>query len=404
MRGAAVRVILNTECTFFPLTGVGHYTAELARALARRAATDGDEVEAYPSGALRPVMRFWKTHVARYEARKLRHGALSKLEALARRSYLGVARRVGNLVTDDPFGRAARRGFDLYHEPNFMAQECDLPTVITVHDVSVLRHPEWHTPARVAEYEREFARGLKRACHLVAVSEFTKRETASLLAWPLDRISVAYNGAREHLRPVPVEACKPVLRKYSLAPGYLLHVGSVEPRKNLALLVRAYRALPATVRERHPLVLVGGTGWNSAALEAEIAESGRDWNVRRLGYFPERDMAALYSGARALAFPTLYEGFGMPTVEMLACGGAVLASTAGAVAETVGGAAHLIDPHDEPGWRDALLRVCVDDDWWHALREGAQEAARPFTWDRCAEDTLKAYRAALGQGEVKRAA
>lgn len=94
----------------------------------------------------------------------------------------------------------------------------------------------------------------------------------------------------------------------------------------------------------------------------------------------------------------------MPTVEMLACGGAVLASTAGAVAETVGGAAHLIDPHDEAGWRDALLRVCTDDDWWHALRAGAVEAAAPFTWDRCAEDTVRGYRAALGHGEAKRAA
>jgi glycosyltransferase involved in cell wall biosynthesis len=117
------------------------------------------------------------------------------------------------------------------------------------------------------------------------------------------------------------------------------------------------------------------------------------------------DLSALYSSARALVFPTLYEGFGMPTVEMLACGGAVLASTAGAVAETVGRTAHLIHPHDHDAWRDAMEQVCTDHDWLNALRRGAVEAARPFTWERCAEQTIDAYRKALGlQEEVKRAA
>jgi alpha-1,3-rhamnosyl/mannosyltransferase len=87
----------------------------------------------------------------------------------------------------------------------------------------------------------------------------------------------------------------------------------------------------------------------------------------------------------------------MPTIEMMACGGAVLASTAGAIAETVGGQAHLIDPHDEDSWRSAIIRVCTDDDWWRSLRQGAEEVVRPFTWQRCAQGTLAAYRRALGE-------
>jgi len=151
------------------------------------------------------------------------------------------------------------------------------------------------------------------------------------------------------------------------------------------------------------LVLAGGAGWNSGELHDYLRGAAREENVRWLGYVQDEDFAALYSAARSLVFPTLYEGFGMPTVEMLACGGAVLASTAGAVAETVGAQAHLIDPHDEDGWRDAMLRVCTDQDWWQSLRRGAQEVARPFTWTRCAEQTLNAYHAALGNS-VKRAA
>jgi alpha-1,3-rhamnosyl/mannosyltransferase len=104
----------------------------------------------------------------------------------------------------------------------------------------------------------------------------------------------------------------------------------------------------------------------------------------------------LYNGARALVFPSFYEGFGLPPVEMLACGGAVLASTAGAVAETVGGQAHLIEPLDIDGWREAMRRVVEDDDWWHSLRRGAVESARPFTWEQCAADTLRVYRQLAG--------
>src|SRR5262249_2337622 len=98
----------------------------------------------------------------------------------------------------------------------------------------------------------------------------------------------------------------------------------------------------------------------------------------------------------ALVYPSLYEGFGLPPMEMMACGGAVLASTADAVVETVGARAHLIDPHDVDGWRDALQRVVTDDDWWRALRQGVQALARPFTWDRCAAETLAVYRRLCG--------
>jgi alpha-1,3-rhamnosyl/mannosyltransferase len=396
-----MRVVVNTECTFRPLAGIGHHTAELVKALAACAAPD--VVDPYPKGVFYPVVRFWSTHVADYHARRGRPGLLARLESVGRRTYLATARRIGNLVARDPFEYCVRRGrYDLYHEPNFIPLEIDLPTVVTIHDLSVLRHPEWHTPKRVAEHGRPFTDGLKRACHLFAVSEFTRREIVELLGWPADRVTVTYNGRRSSLRPLSEAECAPVLRRLGLKPGYLLHVGTIEPRKNLSLLLRAYTSLPAAVRERHPLVLAGGAGWNSGGLEASIS-AARDLNVRRLGYVADADLAAVYSSARALAFPTLYEGFGMPTVEMLACGGAVLTSTAPAVAEVVGGAAHLTDPHDEPGWRDALLRACQDDDWGAELRKGAVEAARPFTWERSARQALEGYRKALGQANGTRA-
>jgi alpha-1,3-rhamnosyl/mannosyltransferase len=368
----------------------------------------GEDICAYPSGIIAPILRFWTRHVERYLAARERAGMLARVEALTRRAYLATLRRTGSLLAPDPFSYSVRHGrFDLYHEPNFLAHPCELPTVVTVHDLSVLLHPEWHPRARIADYNRGFARALKQACHVLAVSEFTKREVVEFLNWPAERVTVSYNGRRPFLRPLTPEECAPVLQSLNLKPNYLLHVGTIEPRKNIGMLLKAHTGLPALLRERHPLVLVGGRGWQSNELEERIADLSRDGTVRRLGYCPDDALAALYSSARALVFPTLYEGFGMPTIEMMACGGAVLASTAGAVVETVGGRAHLIDPHDEAGWRNAMQRVCTDDDWWNSLRAGAEAIARPFTWEACAEATLGAYRKALGkeeQKEVKRAA
>jgi alpha-1,3-rhamnosyl/mannosyltransferase len=200
-------------------------------------------------------------------------------------------------------------------------------------------------------------------------------------------------GVRPGLGPLPEATVGMELRRRGLPPRFLLYVGTIEPRKNITTLVRAYCSLPNRVRERFPLLLAGGWGWNAGAEAALLEGEARHHGVRRLGYVAEEDLPLLYNGARALVYPSFYEGFGLPPVEMLACGGAVLASTAGAVAETVGGQAHLIDPRDVCGWRAALLRVCIDDDWWHLLRIGAIEKARHFTWEQCARDTLRVYRA-----------
>jgi alpha-1,3-rhamnosyl/mannosyltransferase len=267
-----------------------------------------------------------------------------------------------------------------------------------MHDLSVLLHPEWHPAVRVAHFERELPRALSQCCHFLTISEFSRREIVTNLAVPAERVTVTYMGTRRGLRPLPEAATETARRRLGLPERYLLHVGTLEPRKNLGTLVRAYAALPAPLRRAYPLLLVGGWGWNAQGLARLLDEVGRPAGVAHLGYVAERDLAALYNGARALAFPSYYEGFGMPAVEMLACGGAVLASTAAALNETVGASAALIDPGDEAGWRDALARVLTDDDWWRQLRRGACAAAAPFTWERCAADTLRAYRAALGLG------
>jgi glycosyltransferase involved in cell wall biosynthesis len=264
--------------------------------------------------------------------------------------------------------------------------------VVTVHDLSVLLYPQWHPADRVAQHQREFQRGVAGAVHVLAISEHARGEIIRTLGLPADRVTRTYMGVRPGLRPMPEEEVRPGLAALGLPGRYLLYLGTIEPRKNVLALLKAYCSLPGPLRERYPLVVVGGWGWNSGDVHAYLHEEARHRGVVYLGYVAEEQVPYLYNGARALVFPSWYEGFGLPPVEMLACGGAVLASTAGAVAETVGRQACLIDPGDFDGWREAIQRVCTDDDWWRGLRRGAEDAARPFTWRRCAADTLAVYR------------
>jgi alpha-1,3-rhamnosyl/mannosyltransferase len=198
-------------------------------------------------------------------------------------------------------------------------------------------------------------------------------------------------GIRRGLGPLPASQVAPILARLGLPSQYLLYLGTIEPRKNLLRLLKAYCALPQELRSHWPLLLVGGWGWNTADIADYFHNEARHRGVIHLGYVKDRYLGAVYNGARALVYPSLYEGFGLPPLEMMACGGAVIASTAGALAETVGAKAHLVEPEDLDGWKDALTRAIKDEDWCRSLRQGAPDVARPYTWDRCAAQTLAIY-------------
>jgi alpha-1,3-rhamnosyl/mannosyltransferase len=260
----------------------------------------------------------------------------------------------------------------------------------------VVLHPEWHPADRVAHYERHFVQALGQCAHVLAVSEFTRQEVIRTFGLAAERVTRTYLGVRPSLRPLPADQTRRTLRRLRLPANYLLYVGTLEPRKNILALLQMYCGLPGALRDRWPLVLVGGWGWNTTAIRDYLDSEARHRGVIHLGYVAEGDLNGLYNGARALLFPSLYEGFGLPPLEMMACGGAVLASTAGAVAETAGRQAHLVPADDVDGWRRAITRVVSDEDWWHALRREAAAVAHSFTWERCAAQTVQAYRTVCG--------
>jgi glycosyltransferase involved in cell wall biosynthesis len=385
-----MRVVLNNLTAIRQKTGIGHYVTELVQAL--RAELCRDRFATFPGPLVEVGARILGP---------LKHAAcrFNSLRAVLSRDAASrsALNRTARDWTEWYFRTCwAGRSFDLYHEPNHIPFPCARPTITTVHDLSVLLHRESHPADRVAHFEQHFAAGLARSTHLLTDSEFIRRELIQYLGVAPTRVSCVPLGMRRDLRPLPAEAVAAVRARLGLPAQYLLHVGTLEPRKNLELLMRAYVDLPGGVRERCPLVLVGGWGWNVAKLADYYRSVAQQRGVRLLGYVADADLPALYNGARALVFPTHYEGFGLPPLEMMACGGAVLASRAGAVVETVGTQAHLIDALDLEGWRDAMRRVITDDGWHAMLRHGAAEVARPFTWERCARATYRVYGEVLG--------
>jgi alpha-1,3-rhamnosyl/mannosyltransferase len=390
-----MRVVVNRLCAAGQKTGVGHYASELLRCLPAAARTDSIDVFPGP----------W-TLWAKEAASRARSGATAAapsngatagmLPRLRKAAWTGL-RRCSQKATAYLFrSHCARHPYDVYHEPNFIPLPSDLPTVTTILDLSVLLHPNWHPADRVAHFDKHFNRGLARSQHFLAISEWGRDEIIRTLGIPREQVSCTPMGVRPCLSPLPAEEVATVLKKLGLPSRYLLAVGTIEPRKNILRLLRTYCALPGPLRDAWPLVLAGGWGWNSAEVAEYYESEAKHQGVQLLGYVAEEHLAALYNGARALVFPSFYEGFGLPPLEMLACGGAVLASTAGAVAETVGGQAHLIDPDDFDGWRDGLARVVTDDDWWHSLRDGAIDHAAAYSWERCAAETIKAYQLVAG--------
>jgi alpha-1,3-rhamnosyl/mannosyltransferase len=394
-----MHVVVNRLLTAGSKSGIGTYVAELYRCLRDQAGTD--QVSPFPQGWL------WRLHVLGARLRSLLETGRQPAESTTfswRTRLLGRLRDCNRHWLESSFRTlAARHGFDLYHEPNYIPLPVDLPTVATIHDLSILLHPEWHPADRVRHFQRRFRQGLNQCRHLLTVSDFARQEIVRTLGVHPDQVTCTYNGVRPGLRPLPPQIVKRRQARLGLPPGYLLCLGNLEPRKNVLMLLQVYCSLPAALRQRWPLVLVGGWGWNCKEIAAYLDDVARHQGVIHRGYVADKHLAVLYNGARALVFPSWYEGFGLPPVEMLACGGAVLASTADALVETVGRHAHLIDPADTDGWRQALVRILTDNDWHSALQQGAPEAVRSFTWERCAAQTWQVYRKA-GQSQQPLAA
>ena len=401
-----MKVAWNILPTIGPRSGVGWYIAATLAALKASAPADEHHLE-FPGGAGKALRRCWflvRPYMTRPPQSRPMEG-LPTPRSPDRENWktraLDWARAAQDAYRSRMLDRWHANGqLDLYHEPNFLPVSTQAPTVTTFHDLSSLSHPEWHPIDRVRTFEKRAQGGLDRSLHFFTLSQAMKDEMVRILGVAPGRITITPMGVRPHLRPVLGQAQAEVLARLGIPPGSFLHVGTLEPRKNLLLLARAWCALPGLVRDKHPLVLVGGWGWRCDDLRSFLAATGFGKGIKHIGYLADDDLPAVYSSALALVFPTKYEGFGMPPIEMMACGGAVIASTAAAVREVLDNRAHLVEIEDEAGWRDAMLRAANEPEWLAGLRSGSVRLAARYTWQATAQATRLGYARALALPEI----
>jgi glycosyltransferase involved in cell wall biosynthesis len=379
---APVKLILNVDAITPPLTGIGRYALRLAQGVRNHPAIS--EVKYFSAYK-------W---VSDPERALQANGALAGLrrlvpgKSLAMRAYFALRQQA--------FDRLARK-FDDYvlHSPNYLLFEHSGPRVCTVHDLSWLHYPEYHPKERVQIMLRRMPRSLQIADAVISDSEFVRREIIEKFSLDPSRVHAIPLGVDDVFKPRSGDETQHVLSPYGLIhDGYLLALATLEPRKNLERLLDAYEMLDGALRRRFPLVLAGGLGWHAARLVERIDGLVSRGEIRRLGFVPENALSFLVAGARALAFPSIYEGFGLPPLEAMACGVPVVASSGSCIFEVTGDSALLVPPEDTRELKAALERALIDEQWRLIASAAGIARAREFTWQRCVAATVQIYQRA----------
>ncbi|RLC86644.1 MAG: glycosyltransferase family 1 protein [Chloroflexi bacterium] len=360
--------------------GIGRYTRELVGALLALVGQDGILPHQYiifaATGGL--SIENWRLEIGRDHA-QFRTLPISDewLARLWHRARLPIP------------VEAITGPLDVFYSPDFVLPPTrrTTRTLLTVHDLSFLRYPEAFVPKLRRYLMRVVPRSVARANLVLADSAHTRSDIVSLLGVPPDKVQVLYSGVHPRFRPQPEPGeAERIRARYGLDERpYVLSVGTVQPRKNYVRLIRAFARLEPNAQ----LVIAGGQGWLYEDIFAEAEKHGNC--VRVLGFVGEADLPALYRNAALFAFPSLYEGFGLPVLEAMACGVPVVCSHTSSLPEVAGDAALLVDPLDTDGLAKAMARVLEDAELRREMiARGLEQAAR-FTWERAARQLLGTF-------------
>jgi len=380
LAGTALSIALNATAMLSPLTGIGRYTAELANALARM----GVRIHYYAGKDWSDQPPQLAPPLSGHVIRRLLH-------------HLPGARRMARHVQQVHFSRGvSERQPALYHEPNYLAFRFSGPTVITSHDASWVRYPEMHPLERVRIMNRLLPPALEHAQRVIVDSDFVAGEMHELFGVPYDRLRTVYLGVSPVFRPMAAADTMEVCRRFGIEHGnYILAVGTLEPRKNLISLIRAFRALPPQLARQYPLVIAGMRGWRHADTDQEIGALEKAGALRILGHVAEADLPALYAAAGLFVYPSIYEGFGLPPLEAMAAGVPVVVADCASLPEVVGDAGLRVAPHDIDALAETLRSLLENPAQRQAMSAASIAQAQRFTWENCARETLAVYREAL---------
>ncbi len=387
------RILLSDRCLYHGGKGISRYLYSLLRHWPADAPFE-------PVGLMTHRLRrrrCWPAPDARREGRyDLR--PLQKLHfraAVGRRAISGLGSRVALGLYEMALTREARRGGYLcYFEPNNLAISTKLPTVTMMHDLSVLEHPQWHHPQRVRRWGRGIDACLHATKHWIVPSQFTRGRMIELLAVPADRICVIAEAPCQ--LPLPCDDdLAPGRRRSNLPQNYLLHLGTIEPRKGLDYLLDSYALVPSALRQQYPLVLAGSFGWGDAGFIQSLVGHPMASEVLTVADPSDSMVASLLGGTACVVVPSRYEGFGLPVLEAMAAGSAVICSDAEALVEVAGSAACVVEVGDVEGWSKAMVNLIEDMDYRRDLQRRGLQRVEMFSWDRAASAHIELFRRVL---------
>lgn len=370
-----MKVVLNSLSITFPISGVGRYTLMLAKSLS---IFIGEE------------NIFWFGKVNENTENKnsrhlsIMHTSQSLFKKLFRK--IPYCRSFIFNIRNNRFRSYVEKVKPhIYHETNYALFDFDEgQTVTTLYDLSFVRHPEWHPKDRVKYFEQYCLKKLTQVNKIITISEFTKKEIMELLGIQSNKIHVVPPGVDK--------VFKPEGKKLDNFPkDYILYVGNIEPRKNLSLLLEAYQFLPKKVKDKHPLVLAGAFGWYAKKLKEKLNYLKGKENLIVIGYISQNLLPNLYRGATLFVYPSLYEGFGLPVVEAMACGTPVIALNVTALPEVIGDAGLLVEPGNIDGLIDSILRILGNKETRDKMIKKGLHRAQEFSWWKCAQQMLEIY-------------
>ncbi|AEK60954.1 Glycosyltransferase [Collimonas fungivorans Ter331] len=374
-----LNIALNSKILLAPRTGIGNYVAELAQALQQTP----DIGMQYFNG-----LRWQDELVSEPMPDYSRWAGMAK-----RLPGAYVFRR---MLEQRHFNQGARTlRPDVYHEPSLWPLNFNGPTVMTVHDLTHVHFPQTQPKDRLREIERRLPSALARVSRILVDSAFIGQEIKKHFGVPEQKVVVAPLASSAVFQPRVEQQLSVRLNNLGLAyRGFILSVGTLEPRKNLLLTLKAHARLPAPLRERFPLLVVGMPGWQAQELDGALAQAVSVGHVRLAGYLDQADLACVTAAAKIMVFPSLYEGFGLPVLEAMASGTPVIASDCASLPEVAGAAAAYVDPQDEDGLTEQMRRLLEDDKAWMGQRIAGLERSVQFSWRKCAAITADVYRQA----------
>jgi len=367
-----------------PRTGVGHYTLELARALARISPSDEFELVS-PAPFTTEVLD-------EIECEQLPNLRTSNPKSSSIRGYwwsIGLPM----------YARRAR--FDLFHGTNFEVPFWNRRTVVTIHDLSALLHRDKHRNSLARRARLRLPIVAKLARKIITPTESVKREVCEHLRVNADKVIAIPSAARQSFWPVASEQTVETRRRLAIEDDFLLFVGTLEPRKNLLTLLKAFDQIVRQTSLCPQLVITGGEGWLMDETFSFIKHSGIGDRLRLTGYLGDAELRALYSSCRIFVYPSLYEGFGLPPLEAMACGAPVIAGRVAALQEVLGSAARLVDPLNVEALAGSIVELMENDEERRRLASNGPKHAARFSWEETARRTLGVYRELLHESEAR---